>query len=56
MKNGSEYFKLITDMLDVQQQVGYLLQRTMSVGDDIEALHKEIDEQKEKSISSPTRT
>lgn len=53
MEIGNEYFKLIKELMDAQQQQCYLIQRLLSVDDDIKALNKEFKEQNDTIQSKP---
>jgi len=48
-----EYFKFLRDLMDAQQQQCYLIQRLLSVDDDIKTLNIELDEQKDNIQSKP---
>lgn len=53
MTQEIEYFKLIRDLTDAQQQQCYLIQRLLSVDDDIKALSKQFKERSDIIQSKP---
>jgi len=53
MTQEIEYFKLIRDLTDAQQQQCYLIQRLLSVDDEIKALSKQFKEQNDIIQSKP---